>query len=114
MEEKPTRDTYSYSEIKNLRAKIHYLEVLVMNLNNEVLKYETKFITKAELNLNLLVLLNKIEREIQMIGSIMALRYDKSYNFYRVDNKTHDLVLLETLYPGEELIELSGELIVFI
>lgn len=82
MEEKPTKDTFNYSEIKNLRTKIQYLEVLVMNLNNEVLKYETKFITIAELNLNLLVLLNKIDREI-LIGSIIALRDDKSYNFYR-------------------------------
>jgi hypothetical protein len=65
MEEKPTKDTFNYSEIKKLRTKIQYIEVLVMNLNNEVLKFETKFITIAELNLNLLVLLNKIEREIQ-------------------------------------------------
>jgi len=65
MEDKLFKDSFNYSQIKNLKAKIQYLEVLVMNLNNEVLKYETKFITKAELNFNLLVLLNKIEREIQ-------------------------------------------------
>ncbi|MCR6641863.1 MAG: hypothetical protein NVV82_23465 [Sporocytophaga sp.] len=65
MGDKPFKNSFNYSEIKNLKSKIQYLEVLVMNLNNEVLKYETKFITKAELNLNLHALLNKIDREIQ-------------------------------------------------
>jgi DNA-binding response OmpR family regulator len=39
---------------------------------------------------------------------ILALDHNNSYlqkAWLQVDNKTHDLVLLETLYPGEELIE---------